>query len=420
MTGEYAWRKTGTKVLPGDAGLIIEPSRTTLPGLLKQAGYATGCIGKWHLGLGRGKPDWNGDVEPGPLELGFDHSFIIPATADRVPCVFVQDHRVVGLDPNDPITVSYKGPLDDAPLGKDHPELLKMKLSMGHDQTIVNGISRIGYMKGGKAALWVDEEIARTLTKEGVNFIEAHKNAPFFLYFASSDIHVPHAPDERFAGKSDCGIRGDTIEQLDACVGEIIATLDRLNLTKNTLVIFTSDNGPVVDDGYADGSVEKLNGHKPAGPWRGGKYTNWEGGTRMPFIVRWPGKVQPGTSAALVSQTDFVASLAAFAGVSLPADAGPDSRNVLPALLGESSNGRDHVVEQGGPLALRKGPWKFIPDGPGIGESTPKGSVPPSIMLFNLDDDPGEKNNVAPQNPDRVNEMTKLLRQIRTSGRDQP
>ncbi len=405
MTGEYPWRKKGTNILPGDAGIIIAPGRYTLPSMLKQAGYVTGAVGKWHLGLGNPKPDWNGDIKPGPLEIGFDYSYIIPATVDRVPCVFVKNHRVVNLDPKDPITVSYSGPLDDQPLGRNHPELLKMKFSHGHDQTIVNGISRIGYMTGGKSALWVDEDIAKNLTHEATTFIEQHKDGPFFLYFAAHDIHVPHAPSADYAGKSETGIRGDTIEQLDGCAGEVVATIDRLGLAENTIVIFSSDNGPVVDDGYADGSVQALNGHRPAGPYRGGKYTAWEGGTRMPFIVRWKGKVQPGVSDALICQTDLLASFASLVGQKIPEDAAPDSQNVLPALLGQTKVGRDHLVEQGGPLAFREGKWKLVPAGNG-----PKQAAP---ALFNLEEDPGETKDLASQQPDRVKEMTAKFQQIR-------
>jgi hypothetical protein len=164
MTGEYPWRRKGTGVLPGDAALIIEPARPTLPAVLRKAGYATGCVGKWHLGLGTGKIDWNGEIAPGPLEVGFGSSFVIPATGDRVTCVYVEGHRVFGLDPKDPIQVSYGAKVGDEATGRDHPELLKMGLSHGHDFTIVNGISRIGYMTGGKSARWLDEDMADVLT----------------------------------------------------------------------------------------------------------------------------------------------------------------------------------------------------------------------------------------------------------------
>lgn len=411
LTGEYAWRKKGTNILPGDASLIIEPGRTTLPSILRQAGYATGCVGKWHLGLGSGSIDWNGEIRPGPLEVGFDSSFIIPATGDRVPCVFVENHRVVDADPKDPIQISYGAPIGTEPTGRDHPELLKMKLSQGHDQTIINGISRIGYMSGGRAARWVDEEIAATITARAVRFIEGHCAKPFFLYFATHNIHVPRVPHPKFVGSSTCGVRCDAIRELDWSVGEVMSALDRLNIAGNTLLIFTSDNGPVVDDGYADGSVKNLNGHVPAGPLRGGKYSNYEGGTRMPFLARWPAHIRPGVSDALICQIDLLASFAALTGQPLPSNAAPDSFNVLAALMRESRQGREHLVEQARDLALRKGLWKLIP--PRNGQAGPP-------ELYDLARDLGEANNVAARNPRMVEEMIALLDKVRAQGRSRP
>ena len=259
LTGEYAWRRKGTGVATGDATAIIQPGRTTMASIMKNAGYTTGVVGKWHLGLGPAEgADWNGEITSGPMDLGFDYNFIIPATGDRVPCVFVENRRVVGLDPNDPIKVSFNEPILVEPTGKDHPELLKMHPSHGHDMTIVNGISRIGYMIGGKSALWVDEDIADVITGKAVKFIENNKNKPFFLYFSTHDIHVPRVPNQRFVGKSGMGPRGDAILEFDWSVGEIVKTIDNLNLSGNTIIIVTSDNGPVVDDGYKDQAVEKL------------------------------------------------------------------------------------------------------------------------------------------------------------------
>lgn len=423
LTGEYAWRRKGTGVATGDATAIIQPGRTTFASVMKNAGYATGVVGKWHLGLGPAEgADWNGEITSGPMDLGFDYNFIIPATGDRVPCVFVENRRVVGLDPNDPIKVSFKEPILVEPTGKDHPELLKMHPSHGHDMTIVNGISRIGYMSGGKSALWVDEDIADVITGKAVKFIENNKNKPFFLYFSTHDIHVPRVPDQRFVGKSGMGPRGDAILEFDWSVGEILNTLDRFNLSENTIVILTSDNGPVVDDGYKDQAVEKLGDHKPAGPLRGGKYSAFDGGTRVAFIVRWTGNIKPSTSDALFSQIDLMCSFASLTGQSLSSDDAPDSFNYLNALLGKSKTGREWVVEHAsnGRLSIIKGYWKYIEPGPGVkvnlNTNTETGNDP-LPQLYNLKTDLGEKNNVAPQNPGIVKELTELLQKIKDEGR---
>jgi arylsulfatase A-like enzyme len=428
MTGEYPWRKPGTGVLPGDAALIIDPSRTTLPSMLQKAGYATAAIGKWHLGLGeKGKLDWNGEIKPGPREIGFDYSFIIPATGDRVPCVYVENGRVANLDPKDPIEVNYQHKIGSEPTGKENPELLKMHPSHGHNMTIVNGISRIGWMTGGKAALWNDEEMSDTLAKKAVSFIEQHKDQPFFVYFATHDIHVPRVPHPRFAGKTPLGPRGDVINEVDDSFGQVLAALDRLKLTNNTIVIVSSDNGPVLDDGYKDQAVEKVDGHKPAGPFRGSKYSAFEGGTREPFIVSWPGHVKPGVSDALVCQIDFLASFAALTHQKLDADAAPDSFNVLPALLGQSPVGRDILIEQGGPMAIRKGPWKLVVATKGVAPRKvvlEENDAPPrdtgaggGLQLFNLADDIAETKNLAEQMPDKTKELQDILAKARTDGR---
>jgi arylsulfatase A-like enzyme len=423
LTGEYAWRRKGTGVLPGDARLIVAPGRTTLASVMKRAGYRTGVVGKWHLGLGDGRIDWNGDIRPGPREIGFDESFLVPATGDRVPCVYVENGRVRGLDPKDPIEVSYEHPVGDEPTGKAHPELLKMHPSAGHDQTIVNGISRIGYMSGGRSARWVDEDIADVLTATARAFIERHRDEPFFLYFATHDIHVPRVPHARFAGRSGLGPRGDVILQLDWAAGAILETLDRLKLADRTLVVFTSDNGPVVDDGYRDQAVEKLGGHRPTGPLRGGKYSAFDGGTRVPMIVRWPGRVKPGVSDALVDQVDFLASFAALTGQALARDDAPDSFDVRGALLGTSPTGRDSLVEQGGALSLIAGRWKLISprEGPKVHPETAiELGNDPQPQLYDLSVDLGERQNVAAEHPEVVRELSARLARIREDGRSRP
>jgi arylsulfatase A-like enzyme len=422
LTGEYAWRKSGTGILTGDASAIIQPGRTTIASILRKAGYKTGVVGKWHLGLGAdgGGPDWNGEIKNGPLDIGFDYNFIIPATGDRVPCVFVENRRVLNLDPADPIKVSFSDPILTEPTGKDHPELLKLHPSHGHDMTIINGISRIGYMSGGKSALWTDENIADVITGKAVKFIENHKDKPFFLYFSTHDIHVPRVPGPRFAGKSRLGPRGDVILEFDWSVGRIMSTIDSLRLSDKTILIVTSDNGPVVDDGYKDKAAELLDGHSPAGPLRGGKYSLFDGGTRVIFIVKWTGKVVPGTSDALFSQIDLLSSLAALAGQKLSKNDGPDSFNQIEALLGYTGIGRDWLVEHSGRLTLIKGDWKYIEPGPGeklqLNTNTETGNNA-NPQLYNLNIDIGEKNNLARYNPDLVKELSDLLKKIKDDGR---
>ncbi len=415
LTGQYPWRKNGTGVLPGNAALIIDPRHATLPSILKGAGYRTGIVGKWHLGLGgAGGPDWNGEIKPGPLEVGFDYAFIQPATGDRVPCVYVENHRVAGLDPQDPIQVSYDRPMGDEPTGHAHPELLRLGLSLGHDGTIIDGISRIGFMTGGHAARWKDEDKADVLTKKAVDFIAQDSRRPFFLEFATHDPHVPRVPNPRFVGKSGCGVRGDVIVEFDWSVGQILATLDQIKLASNTIVIVTSDNGPVLDDGYDDRSVADLNGHTPAGPLRGGKYSVYEGGTRVPFILAWPGRVTPGVSAALVSLVDLPASFAALTGQAIPTGDAPDSVNVLPALLGSSRTARDQLVEHDGArmLALREGLWKFIEPDSRANRTYSRGGE-----LYDLEQDLGETNNLNATERERRHKLSSALEQTRQPGK---
>jgi arylsulfatase A-like enzyme len=421
LTGKYAWRKEGTGIAPGDATLLIPVATTTLPGMLQKAGYNTAVIGKWHLGLGDAKgADWNGEIAPGPLEIGFNYSFLIPATGDRVPCVFVENHHVVNLDRNDPIKVSYTGPLDpNAPTGKKNPELLKMYPSHGHDMTIVNGVSRIGYMTGGNAALWRDEDFANILVQKATAYINQQKNNSFFLYFSTHDIHVPRMPNERFVGKSGMGPRGDVLLQLDWTVGQIEEVLKKNGLLENTLIIFTSDNGQVIDDGYKDEAVEKLGNHKPAGIFRGGKYSAFEAGTRVPFIVSWKGKVKQGkVNNALFSQIDLYASLANLAGLTVEAGQAPDSKNHLPVLLNKNRQSREYLIEQSlhSTLSLIVGDWKYIEPStkPTINKdtNTELGNYP-KPQLYNLAADPSETKNLIEVYPAKVNEMKLMLDKIK-------
>jgi arylsulfatase A-like enzyme len=406
LTGKYAFRQKGTGILPGDAKLIIDPVVPTLPSEMRKAGYRTGVVGKWHLGLGDGEdgPDWNGKISPGANEVGFDSSFIMAATGDRVPCVYVADGKVVNLDPADPIEVSYQHHFEGMPTGVSHREELKMDWSRGHNMAVVNGIGRIGYMRGGKSALWKDEDMADTFSAQAVKFIKESKDKPFFLFFAPHDVHVPRVPHPRFVGKTAMGPRGDAIAQLDWQVGEVLRTLDELGLSENTLVIFSSDNGPVLDDGYKDDAVEKLGSHRPPGPWRSGKYSPFEGGTRMPFLVRWPARIKGGAvSEAMISQVDFPRTFLKLAGEEAPADAFPDSEDRVATLTGESADGRKYVVQEGmKTLGLRSGNWKLV---------TPEDEG--RLLLFDLSADPSESKNVAKQNPEKVKELSAILTSIK-------
>jgi len=422
LTGEYAWRREGTGIAAGDAGSIIRPERFTLADVFKSAGYQTGVVGKWHLGLGEktGTQDWNGHITPGPSDIGFDYSFILAATGDRVPCVYVENERVIHLDPKDPISVSYEKNFEGEPTGKLNPELLKMHPSHGHDMSIVNGISRIGFMKGGKSALWKDEEIADVITSKALAFIEKSKDKPFFLYFATQDAHVPRVPNPRFVGTSGMGPRGDAIIEFDWSVGEVMKTLKRLGLEKNTIIILSSDNGPVVDDGYKDQAVELLGNHMPAGEFRGGKYSSFEGGTRVPGIVTWPGTVMPGTSDLLLCQVDLLANFAELLKVKLPSGAAPDSENHLNAWLNKGGRGREVLVLQNvnNNLSIEDGTWKYIAPGKGAAynpqTSTELGNLAVD-QLYNLSLDKGEKVNVATQNPKIVEKLRSKLNQVKAA-----
>lgn len=422
LTGMYAWRQPGTGIAPPNATALIQPGTVTLASIMKQAGYATGIVGKWHLGLGeKPEPQWNGQLKPGPLEIGFDYCFLMPTTGDRVPCVYVENHRVVNLEADDPITVTSENP-DGQPTGITHRDTLKMDWSHGHNQSIVNGISRIGFMAGGHKARWRDEDMGDVFTGKAVDFIQKHKAEPFFLFFATHDIHVPRMPHERFQGSSKLGYRGDAIQQMDWCVGKVLDTLDKLKLAENTLVVFCSDNGPVLDDGYKDDAIEKIDGHKQAGRYRGGKYGIYEGGTRTPFLTRWPGKIKPGVSDEIVCTVDLAGSMAALVGVELPETACPDSFNVLGALTGRSgSKGRDHLVQEGRGLALRVGDWKYLehPTAKPV-QSLTYEKGPGKFELFNLAEDPGETTNLIDKHPERAEQMKAQLAAIREAGRSRP
>lgn len=431
LTGEYPWRQPPkkTSILDGDAPLALDPARPTLASFLRDHGYATALVGKWHLGLGDGitPVDFNARIAPGPRECGFEEAFFIPATVDRVPTVFIEGDRVANLDPADPLQVSYVKRIGSEPVGHERPELLKYPADRQHADTIVNGISRIGHLSGGKSARWVDEDIADILAKRAADFIARQSDErPFFLCLGTHDPHVPRAPAARFRGKSAAGIRGDAIVQLDWMVGEVLAALDRSGLAGDTLVLFTSDNGPVLFDGYFDGSAEANAPHQSAGPWRGWKYLRYEGGVRVPLLARWPGQVQPGVSDELVSVLDLFPTLAAAIGQPYPSAAGRDGENLLPALRGDAgARGRTELVLHGigNVLALRAGDWKYIPANTDTATGIGRGADPrdqrfaqahvAEDLLFNLAKDPGETTNLAATHPQKLAELRARLAAIR-------
>jgi arylsulfatase A-like enzyme len=425
LTGQYAFRQKGTGIASGIDGLLIAPGRTTVPSLLRRAGYTTGIVGKWHLGLGTTPTNYNGEIKPGPLEIGFDYAWIMPATGDRVPCVWVENHRVVNLDPADPIRLDYG-------------------VARGAPRSFVRGVPRIGAQSGGKAALWDDENMSTVIAAKSCDFLERNKDKRFFLEVATHNIHVPRVPNPKFRGASPCGPRGDAIVEFDWIVGQVLERLDRLKLSDHTLVIVTSDNGGILDNNGPDvahglGAPPGNNGHRFNGVLRGTKGTVWEGGTRLPLIARWPGHIAPGVSDALICHVDMLASFAALTGQTLAAADGPDSFNVLPALLGENRDKpcRRYLVEQdnaGHQLALRDGPWKLIPGGQrknfrkkiiavegNRAETVRVADLPANnAQLYNLADDLGETNNVAAAHGDIVARMLKKLREIRSQDGSRP
>ncbi len=413
LTGIYPWREKDAKILPGTAPLIIKTSQMTIPKMLKEKGYQTGIVGKWHLGLGNGVLDWNKKISPSPNEVGFDYSYIMAATQDRVPTVYIENGSVVGLDPNDPIEVDYSKNFLGEPTAITNPELVKMKWTHGHNNSVVNGVPRIGFMKGGKSAIWNDETMSDTFLGKANDYVKNHKNETFFLYYAMEQPHVPRIPNPRFVGKSGMGPRGDVILEADWTIGEFIKTLENEGLLENTLIFLSSDNGPVLNDGYYDDAVEKLGKHTPAGLLKGGKYSLFEAGTRVPFIVNWKGKLKPAVSDALVCQIDLFSSLAALVGSDLRT---ADSENILNTLVGKNDKGRKNLVlEANFKTAFQKGDWVLIPPykGPAVNaEVNIELGNNKEFQLYNLKDDIGQKFNLAKSNPKKLKEMIACFSKI--------
>ena len=428
VTGEYPFRKDIFGAAFLGVGLLIDTNQLTIASLMKKSDYSTACIGKWHLGFGDDTPDWNGDLKPGPLELGFDYYYGIPVVNSHPPFVYVENHRVLGLDPADPFIYDTKAET------KEFQEKFDLDL--------------IGGAKAAHA-LYEDEKVGATLTRKAISWITDHKDSPFFLYLSTTHIHHPFTPQPRFNGTSDCGRYGDFIHELDWIVGEIMKSLDDLNIADNTLLIFTSDNGGMLNQGGQDAFQS---GHRNNGELLGFKFDAWEGGHRVPFIVRWPGRIEEGSkSAQLICNVDIIATLAALTGYHLKPGEGPDSYNILPAFLGETGNQiRDHVVlaasnEQH--LALRKDNWIYIgaQGGGGFTATNPgdhmlggpaalkfaneknsdveDGKIKPGapeVQLYDLESDLSQSRNVARENPEMVKKMQTMLNELRQKQQTRP
>lgn len=409
FTGEYPWRNTDARILPGDAPLLIPTAIPTLPKIMQNAGYQTAAIGKWHLGMGDGNVDWNKQITPCANDIGFDYSCLIAATNDRVPTVYVENGLVLGLDPLDPIEVSYEENFPGEPDGKKDLEMLKMMWDHHHNEGIVNGIPRIGYMKGGEKARWVDEDMADYFVDKVKNYINSRdKNKPFFLYYGLHQPHVPRTPHARFVGSTDLGPRGDAVVEADWCVGEVIAKLEKEGLLENTLIIFTSDNGPVLQDGYVDMAYENKEKHDAYGALRGGKYSLYDGGAHVPFIVYWKGKIKPAVSNELVAQLDLLGSLASLVGEKIPE--GLDTQNQIDAFMGIGKGRESLVVEAKSRLAYRNGDYILIPPYKGKAYRKNKevelGNVE-DYVLFNVAIDRSQQQDIASDNPELLEKMKK-------------
>jgi arylsulfatase A-like enzyme len=401
LTGRYAWRtplKSG--VLQGYDPVLIEDGRITLASLLRRHGYTTACVGKWHLGLGKaGKTDYSKKFDAGPTTVGFDYFFGIPSSLDFPPYVFVENDRAVE-EPTRQIAAS------------------KQRRQGGE-----------GFWRaGGIAPSFRHIDVLPKTTAKALSFIEKQaKEAPgkpFFLYFALSAPHTPWLPTKHHVGKSKAGFYGDFVTQVDDTVGAVLAALDRLKLADDTLVIVTSDNGAH----WLPEDIERFM-HLANLLYRGQKADIWEGGHRVAFLARWPGRIRPGsTSEQTICLSDLLATFAAVVGEKLPENAGEDSYNLLPVLLGTHKGGqlRDATIHHSGSgmFAIRQGDWVFI-DGLGSGGFSPPRTEKakpggPTGQLYNLARDPRQQENVFAQHPDIVARMRAALNQIRTAGRSRP
>ncbi len=395
LTGRYSWRTRLKKgVTRGYSSNLIDTTRTTVASLLQDAGYHTAVIGKWHLGLGSQEPlDYSKPLYPGPRAHGFDYFFGIPATLDMVPYVYIENERVLELptDSVGPSGYEYGGP----------------------------------YWRAGPIApSFKHIDVLPDITEKAVSYIENRNqsapNQPFFLYFPLAAPHTPWLPTAEFEDTSEAGMYGDFTNQVDWTIGEVLNTLDRLDIAENTLVIVASDNGSF----WIQEDIDRYD-HLSNYNLRGIKADIWEGGHRIPLIARWPGHIAPGsTTNVLASLTDFLATAADIVRYNLPADAGEDSYSLLPAMKGdEAGHQRMDAIHHSseGMFAIRKGDWKFIEGRGSGGFSVPRFVEPapgePTGQLYNLTEDIGEQHNLFLDEPERVSEMMALLNKYREEGR---
>ncbi|WP_395743536.1 arylsulfatase [Prosthecobacter sp.] len=424
LTGRYCWRTSlKFETLSTFAPLHIEPGRLTMASMLKTRGYQTAAIGKWHLGYGppgkdpKWRTDYTAELNPGPLELGFDHHFSVPQNHGDVTGVFVEDHFVYGLRSGKiPAGLKLPGPAPD-------------------DDHFATGYESEAQQKRGKMPLDLDaphrkdEHVMTVLTEKTVAWIGKQKaGRPFFLYYTPVAVHEPVTPPKDLQGSSAAGKFGDWIHELDRSVGEVLGALKKNGFAENTLVIFTSDNGGIFEPANAarPESQAVAAGLKVNGTWRSGKTHIYEGGFRVPFIARWPGRIPAGTVCdEMVNVVDLLATIAAVVGEKLPPGdtVAEDSQNILPALLGTPnappSRGDMILHSNDGVFAIRKGPWKWI-------EGVPAERLPPNMRkshakefqraLYNLHDDPGETQDVSAAHPEILQELEALLKARRGAG----
>ena len=339
-------------------------------------------------------------------------------TQDRVPAVYIENGNVVNLDPNDPIEVNFSMNRErknyGLPTGLKNPELTTMKWHHGHNGSIINGVPRIGFMKGGEKARWSDIDMADYFLNKAKEYIQKKKEEPFFLYYSLQQPHVPRTPHPRFEGTSGMGPRGDVILEADWCIGELYKTLESEGMLENTLIILSSDNGPVLNDGYYDDAVEKLGDHTPAGVLRGGKYSLFEAGTKVPFMAYWKGKIEPNVSEKIISQIDILNSISKIVGSDYQSADGKDLSDLI---LKNEGNGRNELIlEATTRTAYRNGDWTMIPPykGPAINDKVniELGSSK-EFQLYNLKDDPSQLNNLAKSQPEKLKEMLSDFVKIR-------